>query len=413
MDIPRSASSSRPLLKVALGFAALGILAAGYGLSRLEPAIPAVESSGILVDTVRRGTLIRQVRDHGTFVPDDTHWIPATTAGRIERIRVRPGAVVAADTVLLELSNPELEQSALDAQLQLQAAEAEFANLKVRLASELFAQKAQAATVTSDFRQAILQSASNRNLARQGLIPQLTAQLSDVRAEELATRNALEQRRLTIAGDSSRAQLAVQQTRIEQLRTLLALRRRLVDYLKVRAGTAGVLQQLFLDVGQQASPGTNLARVADPRRLKAVLRIAETQAKDIQLGQSASIDTRNGLVPGRVSRIDPAVQNGTVAVEVHLTGALPKGARPDLSVEGTIELERLENVLYIGRPAFGQENGTIKLFKLTGNGQEARRVSVRLGRGSVSAIEILSGLQVGERVILSDPGIDAERIRLQ
>lgn len=417
MDIPRSVDApNRRIRTVILGGIGLaGVAALTLGLSRLEPAAPSVDRGTVWVDTVKRGDMIRQVRGLGTLVPTDLHWIAATSLGRVERILVRPGAVVGANTVLLELSNPELQQSALETQLQLQAARAEYANLRVQLSSQLLTQKATAATANSDARQAKLQAAANEELAKQGLIGRLTYQLSAVKAEETATRTHLEQQRLAIASQATDAQLAVQTAKIDQLQALLRLRQSLVSALKVKAGTPGVLQQLPLDLGQQVTPGTNLARVADPRHLKASLRIAETQAKDIQLGQPTSIDTRNGIVSGRVSRIDPSVQNGTVTVDVQLDGALPKGARPDLSVDGTIELERLKNVLTIGRPAFGQENGTVKLFKLRADGQQAVRVLVKLGRSSVNTIEVLSGLSVGDRAILSDTAAqeNVERIRLQ
>ncbi|AGY58763.1 efflux RND transporter periplasmic adaptor subunit [Gloeobacter kilaueensis] len=418
MDIPRSKpnqTTRRVRLALFTLAASAAVVLLVLGLSNLKPAAPTVDRSTVWIDTVRRGTLIRQVRGLGTLVPEQISWIPATTEGRVEKIYVRPGARVQPDTVLLVLSNPEVQQTAVDAQLQLKAAEAEYANLQVQLASSVMGQRATLATVQSDYRQAVLQGAANEELASKGLIPRLQAQLSKVKTEELASRQGLEQQRLAIAADAARAQLAVQTSKIEQLRTLVQLRNSRVDSLKVRAGLAGVLQQLPLDIGQRVTPGTNLARVADPRTLKAELKIAETQAKDIQLGQPASVDTHNGTVTGTVARIDPAVQNGTVTVDVRLMGSLPAGARPDLSVDGTIELERLRNVLFVGRPAFGQENQTVGLFKLDAEGTEASRVPVRLGKSSVNTIEVLSGLREGERVILSDMSAQESynRIRLQ
>lgn len=417
MDIPRSKSDlpnrrMRAVVFTLLGSSALALV--GIGIANLKPAAPSVERAGVWVDTVRRGSMLRQVRGLGTLLPEQIRWIPATTEGRVEKILLRPGAVVTPSTVLLELSNPELEQSALDARLQLRAAEAEYANLKVQLASGLLTQRSTIASVQSEYRQAQLQGEANAELAKQGLIPTLTVKLSKVKTEELANRYRLEQERLGNTTGAIATQLAVQQSKVDQMRELTKLRMSLVESLRVRAGTAGVLQQLPPEIGQRVTPGTNLARVADPRRLKAELKIAETQAKDIQLGQPASIDTHNGLVRGVVSRIDPAVQNGTVTVEVRLTGALPRGARPDLSVDGTIELERLTGVLYVGRPASGQDRSTISLFKLGPDGTEAVRVPVKLGRSSVSTVEILSGLAAGDRAILSDMSIQEgiDRIRL-
>ncbi|WP_164928727.1 HlyD family secretion protein [Gloeobacter violaceus] len=418
MDIPRDKPSpaSRRWRAALLTLAASSaVVLATWVVANLKPAAPTVERSTVWIDTVRRGALIRQVRGLGTLVPEQIRWIPALSEGRVERIAVRPGAVVNPRTVLVELANPELEQSALDARLQLKAAEAELANLRVQTTSQLLTQRAALAAVQSDFRQAELQRQVNDDLARQGLIGSLQAKLSTVKAEELATRSDLEKQRSEIALEARRAQLSVQSTKVEQLRTLTRLRESQVAALKVRAGMSGVLQQLPLEVGQRVAPGTNLARVADPKTLKAEVKIAETQAKDILLGQPALIDTHNGTAAGRVRRIDPAVQNGTVTVEVGLVGTLPKGARPDLSVDGTIELERAADVLYIGRPAFGGEASAVSLFKLTADGTEAVRVPVRLGRGSVSTIEVLSGLTVGERAILSDLSAQDrfDRIRLQ
>lgn len=414
MDIPRKTSYGR-LRRALYALIGAGVIALiTVGVSRLKPAAPSVDRATVWVDTVKRGPMLRQVRGLGTLVPEEIRWIPAITEGRVERRLVQPGAAVKADTVLLELSNPELEQAALEAEMQLKAAEAEYTNLRVQLESQLLTQRAQAATVQADYHQAKLQAETNEELAKNHLISDLTLKLSKVRAEELATRHEIEQKRLAISSESVKAQLAVQQARVEQLRALFQLRRSQVEALRVRAGVAGVLQQVLVEVGQQVTPGTNLARVADPTRLKAEIRIAETQAKDIQIGQKASIDTRNGVVPGHVIRIDPAVQNGTVTVDVALDGPLPKGARPDLSVDGTIEIERLDDVIYVGRPAFGQERSTVGLFKLINGGKEAVRVQVKLGRSSVNTIEILEGLQPGDQVILSDMSAwDAfDRIRL-
>jgi len=402
MDIPRPTRTVRRWLPVfAVGGALL--LAGGWGLalSSTKNSAAPVDRASVLVDAVKRGDLVHQIRVLGSLVPIESRWLPAATSGRVERIYVRPGALVKPDTVLLELSNPELEQSALEAQLQLRAAEAEFANLTVQQQSLLLAQRAQAAAVHSEYRQAKIQSESNQQLAQQGLMPQLTAQLSAVKAEELATRDALEQQRLAIANDAIRAQLAAQRARIDQLRALFALRAQMVTGLRVRASRRGVLEQLPVEVGQQVSPGTNLARVADPHKLKAQLRVPEIQAKDLKLAQHALIDTRNGTVAGQVSRIDPAVSAGTVTVDIEIIGRLPEGARPDLSVEGAIELERLHDVLHIGRPAFAVEGSDATLFRLKRDHSGAERIPIRFGRGSVERIEV-SGLKEGDEVVLSD-----------
>jgi HlyD family secretion protein len=354
------------------------------------------------------------VRGLGTLVPEEILWIPATTDGRVVRRFVLPGSPVTADTVVLELTNPELEQLALDAEWQLRAAQAQLNSLKAQLESQLLDQKAAAATVQSEYQQAKLNAEKDEELAKLGLGASLNVKLSKAKAEALTTRNSIEQQRLQVSSDSVKAQLDAQKARVEQLRALYELKRTQLDSLRVRAGAEGVLQELPVEVGQRVTAGTILAKVAQPTRLKAQLKIPETQAKDVQIGQVASIDTRNGIIPGSVMRVDPAVQNGTVTVDVKLEGALPKGARPDLSVDGTIEIERLTDVLYVGRPAFGQPNSTVGIFKLEPGGKEATRVQVKLGRSSVNTIEILSGLQVGDQVILSDMSAwDAfNRIRL-
>jgi HlyD family secretion protein len=385
-----------------------------WGLSTLKPAAPTVEKATVWTDTVKRGPMLIQVRGLGTLVPEEILWIPATTDGRVVRRFVLPGSPVTADTVVLELTNPELEQLALDAEWQLRAAQAQLNSLKAQLESQLLDQKAAAATVQSEYQQAKLNAEKDEELAKLGLGASLNVKLSKAKAEALTTRNAIEQQRLQVSSDSVKAQLDAQKARVEQLRALYELKRTQLDSLRVRAGAEGVLQELPVEVGQRVTAGTILAKVAQPTRLKAQLKIPETQAKDVQIGQVASIDTRNGIIPGSVMRVDPAVQNGTVTVDVKLEGALPKGARPDLSVDGTIEIERLRDVLYVGRPAFGQPNSTVGIFKLEAGGKEAARVQVKLGRSSVNTVEILSGLQVGDQVILSDMSAwDAfNRIRL-
>lgn len=418
MDVARPPEIARKkkMRRLSIGAAVLtAIPAITFGLSRLEPAAPSVPRATVWIDTVRRGPMLRQVRGLGTLVPEEIRWVAAQSEGRVERIVVQPGTAVEADTVVLELTNPELQLRALEAASQLRAAEAAYVELKVRLESQRLDQEAAAARVQAEYRQAELQADANDQLAAQGLVAEITRRLSRTVADELKNRNAVEAKRLEIAREAVEAQLQVQAAEVDQRRALARLRRAQYEALEVRPGIAGVLQQVGVEVGQQVAPGTNLARVAQPERLKAVIRIPETQARDVQLGQTAAIDTRNGIVPGRVSRIDPAVQNGTVAVDVALAGPLPRGARPDLTVDGTIELERLTDVLYVGRPAQGQAEGRMSLFRLEDDGGHARRVSVLLGRASVSAVEIREGLKEGDRVVLSDTSAwdGADRIRLE
>ncbi|HEX8775358.1 MAG TPA: efflux RND transporter periplasmic adaptor subunit [Pyrinomonadaceae bacterium] len=398
-------------------FASLAIVAIALitlGVSRLKPAAPSIDRGTVLIDTVKRGPMLRQVRGPGTLVPEEVRVIAAATEGRVERINVQAGTEVTAGTVLLELVNPTLAQEAQDAEFALRAGEADYNNLKVRLESERMTQAAAAATIKADYQQAKLQSDTDEQLAKDGLIPALNLKLSRVRTEDLANRYKIEQQRLEVSAKSVKAQLAAQQARLSQLRALAQLRQSQLGTLKVLAGTNGVLQQMVVEVGQQVTPGTNLARVAEPQHLKAELKIAETQTKDIVVGQPASIDTRNGIIPGHVMRIDPAAIQGTVTVDVALDGELPQGARPALSVDGTIELENLSDVVYVGRPAFGQSQSTVGMFKLEDGGKSAVRVQVKLGRSSVNTVEIIEGLQPGDQVILSDTSAwdNYNRVRL-
>jgi HlyD family secretion protein len=355
------------------------------------------------------------VRGLGTLVPEDTRWLSATTDGRVERILLRPGAVVNPDTVTLELSNPQVQQEALNARLALQSAEAALENLRVQLQNDLLTQEAQVATIEAEYKQARMDAEANDALAKQQLISSLLLKQSQLRADTLQTRYEIEKKRFMMASDSIEARTRVQQAAVDQARAASELQQGRLAALKVRPGFAGVLQQVPVEVGQQVAPGQNLARVADPGRLKAELRIAETQARDVEVGQLAYIDTRNGIIPGRVSRKDPAAANGTVTVDVTLTAALPRGAVPDLSVDGTIELERVESALQVGRPAFGQEQSTIALFKIVDAQGHAERTQVRVGRSSVNTMEIVSGLNVGDQVVVSDMSAwDAvDRVRLR
>ena len=410
-DIAEKKRKKRIVLAVAGG---AGLLLVTLGLSRLKPAAPSVDRGTVLIDEVKRGPMLRQVRGLGTLVPEEIRWVVATTEGRLERIVVLPGTPVTSDTLILEMSNPEVELAALDAEAQLRQAEAQLTELKVRLESTHLDQEGAAARAQSEFIQAKLRAETDQQLFDQGLIADLTRQLSRTAADEMAKRDAFERKRLEIADAAIQAQLAVQETTVEQRRAMARLRRNQANALQVRAGITGMLQQVPVEVGQRVAPGTNLARVAQPEKLKAVIRIAETQAKDVQIGQVASVDTRNGVVAGHVKRVDPAVQNGTVTVDVAMDGALPKGARPDLTVDGTIELERLADILYVGRPAQGQPESTIGLFRLDPDSNEALRTKVKLGRASVNTVEVVDGLKVGDKVILSDTSAwDAvDRIRL-
>jgi HlyD family secretion protein len=376
-------------------------------LSRLKPAAPLVEKSSIWMDTVKRGEMLLQVRGNGSLVPQEIRWISTVDAGRVERILVLPGAAVEPDTVLVDLSSPELEQAAFDAESQLKAAKADLANLRVQLASQKLTQQAAVATAQANSTAAKADFDINEKLGKSGLMAAMTVQQSKIKAEELVTLLEIEQERLKMTAESSDAQLDTQEEKIAQLNGLVALKRRQIEGLKIKAGIEGVLQRLGdsiapLQEGQQLSAGALVARVASQTKLKAAIKIAETQARDIQLDQSAEIDTRNGMIPGHVVRIDPGVENGTVTVDVALDGPLPRGARPDLSVDGTIQLARLEDVLYVGRPVQGQPDSAVGLFKVVDNGKAAVRVPVKLGRSSVSTIEIQSGLQLGDQVILSD-----------
>jgi HlyD family secretion protein len=417
MDIARPSNAKKKRIRQAI-YVVVGLLVVGgvsVGLSRLKPAAPTVERAVVWPDTVKRGNIMREVRGLGTLTPEDIRWIPATTQGRVERIILRPGTQVKADSVILELTNPQLEQQLQDAELKVAASVAGLENLKVQLNNDLLTTRAAAASIEANYNKAKMQAEMNQALAKDKLVSDLVLKQSQTDADSLAVSTQIAKEQLASKAESMRAQTAVQQSLVDQARAVLQLTRQQRDELKVRAGLEGMLQVVPVEVGQQVAPGTNLARVANPSRLKAEIKIAETQAKDIQIGQKASVDTRNGIVEGRVARIDPSVQNGTRTVDVTLTGDLPKGAVPDLSVDGTIELERLLDVLYMGRPAFGQEQSVVGLFKIGGDGVNAERTQVKLGRSSVNTVEILSGLKVGDQVILSDmSAYDAyDRIRLK
>jgi HlyD family secretion protein len=382
--------------------AAVAIVLLTAGIAQLKPALPAVERGGAWVDQVKRGTLVRQVRGSGTLVPVEVNWISAATEARVERVVVQPGMIVNADTIVMELADPAQVQRDLDARFQLVAAEADYATLKDRLESDQLSQEAAAAKLKGDAEQAGLRADADDEMARQNILPVLTRRLSRNAADELVNRNGIEVERLRLNKRSIQTQLAGQKAKVEALRAQYSLQQSRLDALHARAGIAGVLQQVSVEVGQRVAPGTILGKVVQPSSLKAAVRIAETQARDVQLGQSALIDTRNGAVPGHVVRIDPASQNGTVTVDIAPDAALPKGARPDLTVDGTIELERLTNVLYVGKPVHVEEETKGSIFRLDGAQTSARRVTVRFGRGSVTSIQVVDGLKEGDRIILSD-----------
>jgi HlyD family secretion protein len=416
MDVarPNVAAKKRKRRIMIIGASALGLILVTVALSRLKPAVPSVDRSTVWIDTVKQGPMVRQVRGLGTLVPEDIRWISTNTEGRVEKIIVWPGTQVQPDTVILELTSPEVEQAASDAASKASAEEAELTSLRATLQREVLDQESTTARVHSEFEQAKMERQTNDQLAKNGLVADLVYKTSKVKEAELTSRDDIEKKRLAFSRDSLEPQIASKQAAVDQAKQLAKLKQDQLEALHVKAGMTGVLQQLPVQIGQRMKAGDNLARVADPTKLKAQVKIAETQAKDILIDQKATIDTRNGVVEGHVMRVDPAVEQGTVTVDVAIDGQLPKGARPDLSVDGTIELERLDNVIYVGRPAFGQENNTVGIFKLVSGSSEAVRTPVKLGKSSVNTIEILNGLQPGDQVILSDTSAwDAhERIRL-
>jgi HlyD family secretion protein len=416
MDIPRPERQRRRRLRQATlaAIGVLGLVALTVAVMRLEPAAPSVARASVWVDSVREGEMLRQVRGTGTLVPREIRWIAAYTDGRVERVIVRPGAVVEPDSVLVEMSNPDLVQLTEESRFALEGAEAELIEMQLRLESQRLDQRASLAAVRTEYESARLQAEAERTLADDGIVPIVQYRRSELLVEQLAIRLEIEQERNDQFAASMSAQLASQRARLEQARNVYKRRLDQLESLQVRAGIAGVLQQVLVEEGQRVTLGANIARVARPDELQAELRVPETQARDVQHGQLVRVDTRNGIVEGRVTRIDPAVQGGTVQVDVELTGALPRGARPDLSVDGTIEIERLSQVLFTGRPAYGQPNSTISLFKLLEDGRHAVRVPVEIGRTSVNTVEIVQGLVPGDQVILSDTSAwdEYDRIRL-
>ncbi|HEY6986694.1 MAG TPA: HlyD family efflux transporter periplasmic adaptor subunit [Rhodanobacteraceae bacterium] len=417
MDIARPELKQRKRRRQYLigGVVAALLLIAVAGLSALGPAIPSIERSSVLVDTVKRGELLREVRGPGTLVPKEIRWIAAETPAHVEHIVIKPGAVVKPDTVILELSNPEVDDQLLAAKTAVTAAQSDLAAKRTDLNSKLLDEQSQYAQAKSEYETARMQAEAEKPVAEKGVIPAVQYKKSLVVLEQSKNRMDLEEQRVAEFRRNIDSQLAAEKARLDQLVATRELRQRQADALHVRAGIDGILQQVPVEEGQQVAAGANLARVARPGELMAELRIAETQAKDVALGQPVKVDTRNGVVDGKVLRVDPAVQNGTVQVDVELEGKLPSGARPDLSVDGTIEIERLPDVLYVGRPAFGQSDSEVRLFKLDSGGDVASRVPVMLGKSSVNLIEIVKGLNVGDKVILSDTSAydQNDRVRLR
>jgi HlyD family secretion protein len=414
MDIPRSAPPKKNKRLYYVGGGVAALVAITFTLGSLKTAAPSVDRSTVWIDTVQKGEMLRAVQGEGQLVPEDIRWITARTAARVERIVVRPGAPVKADTELLVLSNPDVELQSLEADHQASQAESELANLKATLQRELFAQQSAVASLKSDLGDAQRRAKADEDLAKRGFLSSLELGQSRSKAEDLASRLAFEQKRLAAMGEGENAQIAAARANVDRMKQIAEFRKTEVEGLHVRAGIDGVLEELPLQVGQTVQPGAEIAKVARPDKLMAEVKVPETLTRDLAIGQQAEIDTHVGVVKGRVSRIDPSAQAGTVKVDVTLQGALPQGARPDQTVEGTIELERISNAIYVGRPSFGSPGSTITLFKLAGAGDEAIRVPVKLGRASVKTVEVLDGLRPGDRVVLSDMSAydHDDRIRL-
>jgi HlyD family secretion protein len=416
MDVarPQSVARNKKIKRaVLLVLVLMAVAAVSLGLSRMRPAAPSVDSATVWKDTVKRGEMLRQVHGNGTLVPEEVRWIPATQDAIIEEVKAHAGDNVSANSIILILISPDVRQRAADAELAVKGAEADLANLRATLQTDILNQKAAQAGVEADFNRAKLDFEANQELNKDGLTADLILKKSQESVHELAAKNEMEKQKVAVNSQSADARIAAQQAKVDQLRSAYDLRMKQLDELNVRAGAAGVVQQVPVEAGQHVIPGTILAKVAEPGRLKAEVQIPETQVKDVVLGLMASIDTRNGIIPGRVIRMDPAAVNGTVKIDVSIDGEYPKAARPDLSIDGTIDLERLTNVMYVGRPAYGQADSTVGMFKLMPNG-EAHRVQVKLGRSSVNQIEVVDGLHEGDQVILSDMSAwDAyDRIRL-
>jgi HlyD family secretion protein len=415
MDVSRSPSKRKITLRLAVAAAVIVIALMTFGISRMRAAVPTVDRNTVVIDTVRRGPMVREIRGSGVLTPEEVRWVSIPTDGRVERVLVQPGSTVEADTIVLELSNDQQQQAARDSEWQLRAAEADHESMRAQLDSERLDREAAVAHVQADSKQARLRAAADAELERQGLTAHITSEMSKTSADELARRTAIEEERLRVSQHAQESRLAATRAQVEQRRAMHELQRARVDALRVRAGIAGVLQQIDVQTGQRVTAGTTVARVARPDRLKAQVRIAETQAKDIVVGLRASVDTRNGVVAAHVARIDPAVREGTVTVDLQIDGALPAGARPDLSVDATIELDRIADAIYVARPPSAPENTPGTLFKLSQNGDRADKVKIVFGRASATAIEIRSGLAPGDQVVVSDTSAwdRADHIRIQ
>ncbi|MDQ4080040.1 MAG: HlyD family efflux transporter periplasmic adaptor subunit [Gemmatimonadota bacterium] len=401
MDIKRAPPPKKK--KYLLGAGAIaGIVLVTVAINRLEPAAPTVERATLMIDSVRRGTMVREVHAPGVLTPEHVKIIAAVTAGRVEQLPLRAGVPVTPTTLLVELSNPDVQLQLLEAQRALTAAQGALLSQQTSLRSQRLNQEATIAGLRTQLNDAKRQLEAAEGLDKKGLSSAYEMAAARDRVRELTERERLAREQLNLTAESAEREIALQAAQVQRLRSIVQFQQGRVGSMMVLAGENGVLQELPLELGQWVNPGMILARVSQPGRLKAVLRVPETQAKDITVGQRTSIDTRNGIVPGRVMRVDPAAQNGTVTVEIALEGELPRGARPDLSVDGTIEIERLIDVMYVGRPAYGQAESTVGLFKLEPDGKNASRVNVRLGRASVNTIQVLQGLGVGEKVIISD-----------
>jgi HlyD family secretion protein len=404
MDIERPSNTRQKNIRraVYLAVALVAVAGAVYGVSRLRPAAPVVDKSSIWTDDVKRGSILREVRGNGSLVPEEIRWIPSQTDGRVDRILIHPGAIVKPETVILELTNPELQRDVQTAEYQLKGAQADFEDLKAQLNSDLLKQKATAATTRSQYEQAKLQSNVDEQFRQEGLGSDLKAKLSKGSVEQLAIQLQMQESTVKSSADSTKARIQAAQSKVDQQRLMYELKKAKLDALHVRAGTEGVLEEVSPEVGQQVASGVNLARVANPKKLQAEITVAETMAKDVLVGQKVSIDTHNGIVAGRITRIAPTVVGGTVAVDIEIVDPLPEGARPDLSVDASIEIAKLQNVLYVGRPVRGQDNTTISLFQLADDGASALRRNVKLGRSSADKIEVVEGLKEGDKVVLSD-----------
>src|ERR1700681_37941 len=415
MDVKREGVAKRKTIRRVIYLVLLlaAVALAGWRVSLVKPAVPVVEASTIWPDTVKRGPMVREVRGLGTLVPEDILWFQAAFDSQVTRIQTRSGDDVKPTTVLLVLTNPQMEADAVDYEWQTKQAEANLTDLRVKLQSQAFDQQSAVSTAQGELKQADINKDKEEQLFKAQLEPEINVRLAQAKWEQAASRFQMEKQKLDIMKESVQAQIDSQKVQIEKLRATYQLKKKQVDELTIRAGIRGRMQEMTLQVGQRVKPGDILAKVAQPRKLMARLQIPETQAKDIVVGQRAQIDTRNGLVPGHVTRIDASIVNGTRTVDCKLDGPLPSGAVPDLSVDGTVEIERLSNVLYVGRPVFAQPNSPSTLFKIDANGKGAQRVAVRFGRASVNSIEIAGGLNAGDRVILSDMAAQEQTARVR